>query len=200
MSPIVLQMSKEMHVSRLFSVFRRYGYDGATLTKIAEATGLGKASLYHHFPGGKEEMVTAVLTYTDSWLQDNILQSLRGPGSPIDRLQAMGDRISELYDGGNQPCLLAILQVGSGRDAFHSQVKATLERWIDAIVAILVEAGLPPTVARGRGEDAIILIQGALVASQGLDDPSLFQRIVQALPQTLMEQGKPQSQGTMLPR
>ena len=33
-------------------VFRSHGYEGATLTLIGKATGLGKGSLYHFFPGG----------------------------------------------------------------------------------------------------------------------------------------------------
>ncbi|WP_315889750.1 TetR/AcrR family transcriptional regulator [Kovacikia minuta] len=54
-------MSKQAHVSSLLNLFRQFGYDGVTLSKISQATGLGKASLYHHFPGGKDEMVETVL-------------------------------------------------------------------------------------------------------------------------------------------
>ena len=51
----------EKLIERLTSVFRIYGYEGASLSRIAEATGLQRASLYHRFPGGKEEMAEAVL-------------------------------------------------------------------------------------------------------------------------------------------
>ncbi|TGQ06111.1 helix-turn-helix domain-containing protein, partial [Mesorhizobium sp. M00.F.Ca.ET.217.01.1.1] len=40
-------------------VFREHGYEGASLALIGAATGLGKGSLYHFFPGGKEEMARA---------------------------------------------------------------------------------------------------------------------------------------------
>src|SRR5437762_12723369 len=45
----------------LGEVFRAHGYEGATLALITEATGLGKGSLYHFFPGGKAQMAAAVL-------------------------------------------------------------------------------------------------------------------------------------------
>ena len=45
----------------LTRVFQTYGYDGATLSRISDATGLQRASLYHRFPGGKEEMAKFVL-------------------------------------------------------------------------------------------------------------------------------------------
>ena len=35
-------------------VFRNFGDGGASLIRITEKTGLGKGSLYHFFPGGKE--------------------------------------------------------------------------------------------------------------------------------------------------
>ena len=40
----------------LGEVFRAHGYEGASLTAITAATGLGKGSLYHFFPRGKEQM------------------------------------------------------------------------------------------------------------------------------------------------
>ena len=178
-------MPKEAYISSLFNLFRQHGYDGATLSKIAKATGLGKASLYHHFPGGKDDMVKALLAETESWLTHNILQVLEVPGEPCERLKRMCDRVNDLYQGGNQPCLLAALQVGAARDVFHDSVKAALEKWIGAIARVLIEAGLDDAIARQRGEDAIIAIQGSLMLSQVLDDASPFQRTIQQLPQDL---------------
>ena len=40
-------------------------------------------------------------------------------------------------------------------------------------------------IARERGEDGVIAIQGALILLQGLNDPSPFQRVMQQWPQTL---------------
>ncbi|MCY7320404.1 MAG: TetR/AcrR family transcriptional regulator, partial [Phormidesmis sp. CAN_BIN36] len=70
-------MSKDSAIPELVKVFRQYGYEGATLAKLSEATGLGKASLYHHFPKGKEEMASAVLDYLNRGLQEQILAPLR---------------------------------------------------------------------------------------------------------------------------
>ena len=182
-------MPKETYIPCLFRLFRQYGYDGATLSKISEATGLGKASLYHHFPGGKDEMVEAVLEYSKQWLADQIVSTLRGEGNAQTRLQRMCDRFNELYEGGQQPCLFAILLMGSARDVFHGKVKALLQEWIDAIADVLVEAGMDAKLAQQRGEAAAIAIQGALILSQGLNDPSPFQRTIQCLPDELCRSG-----------
>lgn len=178
-------MPKEAYVSCLLRLFRRYGYDGATLSKISEATGLGKASLYHHFPGGKDEMVKTVLEYIEQWLAKNILPALQGEGDALTRLRRMCDRLNELYEGGKQPCMFAVLSLGSARDVFHDQVKAVMYTWINAIADVLIEAGINHKLAQQRGEDAAIMVQGALILSQSLDNPSVFQRIIERLPEEL---------------
>ncbi|NEQ52560.1 MAG: TetR/AcrR family transcriptional regulator [Leptolyngbya sp. SIO3F4] len=180
-------MARETYLPVLFRLFRHHGYDGVSLAKIAEATGLGKASLYHHFPGGKAEMVRETLAYSGRWMTDNIVGPLQGDGDPLERLRGMCDRISALYEAGEQPCLLASLTMGASRDMFHEAIQARLQMLVDAIAMVLVEAGLDPELAQQRGEDAVVTIQGALILSRGLDDPAPFQRSVAQLPDRLWE-------------
>lgn len=176
---------RDKYLPCLLHLFRQHGYDGATLAKISQATGLGKASLYHHFPGGKDEMVTVVLEFLERCLAQRILQELRAEGDAITRIQRMCVAVSDLYEGGQQPCLFAILLMGSARDLFHESVKRLLNLWIDEMANVLIELGLDETLARQRGEDAVIAIQGALVVAQGLDRVEPFERILQQLPQQL---------------
>ncbi len=74
----------------LGEVFRAHGYEGASLTLITEATGLGKGSLYHLFPGGKEQMAAEVLAEIDTWFEVNIFAPLRE--STIRRARCRHDR------------------------------------------------------------------------------------------------------------
>lgn len=175
-------MPKETYIPCLLGLFRQYGYDGATLSKISEATGLGKASLYHHFPGGKDQMVETVLDYLEKWLGENILPALESEGDAAIRLERMCLRLNELYHGGEQPCMFAILLSGSARDVFHARVKALFQGWIDAIANVLIESGMDAQLARQRGEDAAIAIQGSLILSQAMDDTSVFRRTIEELP------------------
>ena len=179
-------MARETYFPTLFQLFRRHGYDGVSLAKIAAATGLGKASLYHHFPGGKAEMVQETLAYSERWMSTHIVMPLQEDGEPLERLQRMCDRISELYDAGRQPCLLASLTMGTVQDKFHDAVRARLQLLVDAIAAVLIEAGLSRSLAQQRGEDAVMTIQGALILSRGLGEPAPFQRTVAQLPERLL--------------
>jgi AcrR family transcriptional regulator len=179
-------ISRDDAVARLFEVFRDHGYAGASLADLAYATGLGKSSLYHYFPGGKEDMALAVLAYADAWMNEHALAALRGTGTPRVRLQRMLDALDELYAHGESVCLLGTLVLGGSRDRFQKQLHAAFSRWLDAIVAVLNEAGIPRAVARERAEDAIARIEGALILSAGLDDPAPFRRTLRRLAKDLL--------------
>jgi TetR/AcrR family transcriptional regulator, lmrAB and yxaGH operons repressor len=168
-------------VARLLAVFRDDGYDGASLADLSAATGLGKSSLYHHFPGGKEQMAEAVLDRLSGTLQSALLDPLAGPGSPQDRLSAMLDRIDALYCGGRQPCLVGAFALGSRAETFRDRLGSVFAGWIAALAACLVESGQTDSAARLLAERTVALIQGALVLSKATGDTGAFERCLSAL-------------------
>lgn len=184
---IFFLMTKAKHIPKLLQVFRDNGIDGATLSKISKEIGLGKASLYHHFPGGKDEMVEAVLDYLESETEENILQPLRSNEDVQTRFQKMCDGIGNMFDGGKQPCMFAILLMGSERNVFHKKVEMLLRTWIDGIASVLIAEGLDKDLAVERGENAVLMIEGALILSQGLNNFAPFERVIRQLPQQLSQ-------------
>ena len=54
---------REDVIPLLGEVFRTYGFEGASLARISEGTKLGKGSIYHFFPGGKEEFAGLYSVY-----------------------------------------------------------------------------------------------------------------------------------------
>jgi TetR/AcrR family transcriptional regulator, lmrAB and yxaGH operons repressor len=187
-------VSKQVHTPTLLQLFRQYGYEGLTLSKISQSTGLGKASLYHHFPGGKMEMAQAALCEVDRWLDTTILPILldapaSGQNSQvIDKFTLMCIETSRFFNEGQNSCLWAVLMLEQASDElFHSQISLALSRWIEAIVNLLVTAGLDKTPAQQRGEDAMVAIQGALIMTHGLRDLAIFDRVLTQIPQQLCQ-------------
>ncbi|MGL5794178.1 MAG: TetR/AcrR family transcriptional regulator [Waterburya sp.] len=174
-------MSKEKLILQLLELFRRYGYEGATLSKISQFTGLGKDSLYHHFPGGKEDMVNAVLGYSENWLEEKILKPMRAQNNPSDCLNEMCDQVNELYQGGEQCCIFSVLLLGEARGLFQEKIKNSLKLWVEAIAEVLVAAGIEQQIAREQAEDAIAKIQGTLILARSLDDLEPFQRALRQI-------------------
>lgn len=152
--------------------FRQRGYDGATLSVLAEATGLGKPSLYHHFPGGKEDMARAALDMVERGLDDTFLAPLAGDGPAAERLDRMFAALDAYYDSGRMGCLLAVLALQRGEHGLSSRVAGLFRTWIASLAALCRDAGMPD--GEQRAETAIALIQGGLVLAAGLNSPDPF--------------------------
>ncbi len=173
-------------LNRLTEVFRTHGYEGASLSKISDATGLQRASLYHRFPGGKAEMAEAVLNRAGEWLQAHALKPLTESGPHEQRLSRMAQKLDEFYDGGRQSCLLDALSFGVEEGGIRDHQKVAMEAWVEAIATMLRESGLPLRTARERAEDAVIRIEGSLVMARASGDALPFRRTLRSLPQDLL--------------
>ncbi len=180
-------LSRADVVDRLMTVFRHAGYDGTSLAQLSRATGLGKSSLYHYFPNGKDDMLLGVLERLATQLRATLFEPLRGPGTPRKRIDAMIRTLDTFYAHGRESCLLAQIVLGSTRVRFRAPLLAIFTEWIDAIAGVLVEAGLPKMVARHRAEDAVVRIEGALVLAGGVDETQIFSRMLKQLPATLLD-------------
>ncbi len=179
-------LSREEVVARVMSVVRRQGYDGASLTALSKATGLGKSSLYHHFPDGKEDMVGAVIGHLETTLEASVFTPLRAAGDPADRLRAMNGALAAFYDDGREACVLAILGIGDASHRFRPRVQQLFRRWSEAIASAVRDSGQPSAVAQTRAEDALVRIEGALVLARSLGEPAIFGRTLRALPEELL--------------
>lgn len=49
--------TRELALAAASTLLHEYGYLGVSMDAVAERVGVRKASLYHHFPDGKEQMV-----------------------------------------------------------------------------------------------------------------------------------------------
>lgn len=181
------KITDEDLLERLTRVFQDHGFEGASLSRISKATGLEKASLYHRFPGGKDQMAEAVLAHVGQWFVENLLAPLRESGPVAARIRETGRRIQAFYEDGRRSCLLDTLSLRDGSPALHESVSRTYAAWRDSFAAASREAGLAAGLARRRAEEAIIGIHGALVLARATGDTKPFARAVARLPGLLTE-------------
>jgi TetR/AcrR family transcriptional regulator, lmrAB and yxaGH operons repressor len=174
-------------VRKLADVFRRHGYEGASLKLLSQATGLGRSSLYHYFPNGKEDMASAVLSSADTWSLEHLRPILESTAPPSEKARRLADALDAFYDGGRKSCLLELFAIGDARDLFGERVAQRLSGLERLFARVAKEAGASPSDAARRGEDALIDLHGALVVSRGRGDPAPFQRFLKQLPIALTE-------------
>lgn len=165
----------------LAEVFREHGYEGATLSLISTATGLGKGSLYHFFPGGKEEMAAVVLSAIDGWFDANVFAPLETADDPGVAIEAMFNGVSTYFRSGRRTCLVGALALSDARDRFAMAVSRYFERWVVALTDALRRSGHDERHASALAEEVAAGIQGAIVLARALDEPAVFERAISQL-------------------
>jgi len=174
--------SPEHVIAGLAEVFREHGFEGASLAHISKATGLGKGSLYHAFPGGKDDMAAAVLADIDEWFELNVFGPLSDTDLDAPRvLDIMFDACVDYFECGGRVCLVGVFALNATRDTFADAVNGYFRRWEVALHAALRRAGASPAKAKALAEDVLAGIQGGLVLARAFDDNGYFEREVNRL-------------------
>ena len=174
-------------IDKISRIFRRHGYEGATMARLSAATGLEKASLYHRFPGGKDEMVVAAAAAGNAWFVEHVLEPLSQPGDAAALVKRACERLREFYDDGRLPCVLESLSLPAGREELHRALNGSLDGWLEAFTQLARRSGFSRAAARDRAEQAIIEIEGSLVLSRVRGDSGPFLRTIRKLPKILTE-------------
>lgn len=178
--------SKEDALNRLLETFREQGFDGSSLADLSAATGLGRSSLYHYFPGGKADMARQVLEHLEAGLEKQLFDPLKSPATPQKKLDTMLDVLDAFYEGGRRACLLERLCASVDRKEFKRPLAGVFAKWVDAVEALCREAGVGKVAARARAEDLVIRIEGALVVCAGMGEPKIFTRTLRDIRSSLL--------------
>ena len=100
------QSSRDRILDSAETLFARRGYTGVGLSEIAEACGLGKSSLFHHFRN-KPQLYAAVTTRILRRIEERLVRSLAAGGDPVCRLERWLDDLTDLL--GEHPTYARVL-------------------------------------------------------------------------------------------
>ena len=84
------QPSRDKILDVAEALFARRGFAGVGLSEVAEGTGLGKSSLFHHFRS-KAQLYAAVIGRILALIETTLLRALAGGGDPMARLDRLMD-------------------------------------------------------------------------------------------------------------
>ncbi|MBP0598180.1 TetR/AcrR family transcriptional regulator [Herbaspirillum sp. LeCh32-8] len=179
-------LSREEVAQILLAEFRRSGYEGASLSTLSAATGLGKSSLYHYFPNGKVDMGRAAMEVVGHWMREKIIPLLTSDAEPEKRLKRYFAAMSDFYAKGTLPCLTDLFTIGEAAGYFQQQFKQNIGNTIKLIAAVLEDAGFSAAEAARRAEDGLVMMHGALVVSRAQGSTAVFARVVRGIPDMLL--------------
>lgn len=148
-------------------LFRRYGYTGTGLKQIVTAANAPFGSIYHHFPGGKEEIGEAVIRRSGQMyleLFETIFDAAPDALTGIDDFFAGAAEVLRQTDYVDAcPVATVALEVASSNETLRVATADVFESWIGGVVPRLVRAGIDPTTARRLALFLIAALEGAFV-------------------------------------
>ena len=171
-------------VALVAEVFRELGYEGASMSNITARTKLSKGSLYHFFPGGKEQMAAEIIAHIDAWFVVDMFKPLE-EGEPRAAIRNMWETADRYFRSGRRICLIGAFALDETRDRFANAIRGYFHRWIEALAGALTRAGLISIEAQALAEEAVVGIQGALMLARALGDETVFGRTLERLKQRL---------------
>jgi AcrR family transcriptional regulator len=156
-------------------MFRRNGYTGTGVKQVAAAAGAQLGSIYHFFPGGKEQLVEEVIRTSGPLYGDlvyAILDPYEDPVTAITDAFALAARDLEDSDYADAcPIATIALEVASTNDRLRQATADVFTDWIDRGTGLFVRHGLDEPTARRLAISMISALEGAFVLSRALRDP-----------------------------
>jgi TetR/AcrR family transcriptional repressor of lmrAB and yxaGH operons len=174
-------------VSKLAELFYEFGFDGTSLKRIEERTGLGRASLYNYFPGGKVEMARSVLLMVVQWGVEFPTRVLKDqPDAPDQRLAQLVSSLEAVHQRPSHLTLSNAFCVGEAKVHYAEQVEFLYHHMCTAMAEVMQACGVPAQTALRRAWEFRIVWEGVLVCTRVLGDQSMHRALMRQMPAYLL--------------
>jgi TetR/AcrR family transcriptional regulator, lmrAB and yxaGH operons repressor len=159
------------------------GVEGTSFAEVLDATNSPRGSVYHHFPGGKSELVHAALDLVSSRALA-VMESRRGSSAEAIVKQFL-DLWRQLLDGSDLTAGCAVLAVtvaGSDIDLLD-HAGSIFRDWTAHLAGLLVVGGVGETSAPQLATMVIAATEGAVALCRAERSREPFDLVDKALMQ-----------------
>lgn len=153
---------------KAYELFRKHGYHAASLNDLAECCGIRKASLYHYFKQGKQQIMEEVLGYVINYTRERLINTSTDTSrSPRQRMQRIGEKMLKFYQFQTGGCVMGniLLETAQNNKAFHPYFEEFFNAWEDAFFNIL-QHQYEEKIARKKARRYVREFQGAIMMMQ----------------------------------
>jgi TetR/AcrR family transcriptional regulator, lmrAB and yxaGH operons repressor len=162
--------SRERLLDSAVDLLQRQGYHGTGLNELLERSGAPRGSLYHHFPGGKEQIAAEAVARAGAQVSAAIEHLLRAKPSVADAVAALAGLLAAGLEASDFergcPVATTALEVTPRSEPIRAAVEASFERWLAPLRERLEASGFDPEEAAQRADLVIAALEGALILAR----------------------------------
>jgi AcrR family transcriptional regulator len=151
-------------------LFRRQGYAGTGLKQIATESSAPFGSLYHFFPGGKEQLADEVLRVGGRFFLA-LYEAIAGEAPDLtsavrDFFAGAGETLEATGYADACPIATVAGEIASTHEVLREATADVFESWLAALAEDAVDAGMPADRARPLALSVLALLEGAFLLSR----------------------------------
>jgi AcrR family transcriptional regulator len=170
--------TRQRMLGAALEVMRERGAAGVTVDEVLARSGAPRGSVYHHFPGGRAQLIDETLTYAGESFA-GMLERAAGNGSDavLTRLVAFWDRVLEDSDfRAGCPIVPTAGEAGPENADRARKAALILDGWRRTLAATFESEGWPTADADALATTVLSSISGAVAMCRAMraTDP-LFQ-------------------------
>lgn len=148
-------------------LFRRQGYHATSLKQISEAAPATIGSIYHFFPGGKEELGVAVIETTGAVYRDLFVAIASAAASPSDAYVDFFAGAAAVLEETDfiDPCPIGTIarEVANTSEPLRQAAERVFDSWTAAAREHLEKAGVPERHADELASLFVATVEGMFV-------------------------------------
>jgi AcrR family transcriptional regulator len=161
-------------------LLQQRGYGATSIKHITAAAPATVGSIYHFFPGGKTELVAAVVVESAAAYQQLFELITAEADDPADAVAHFFDRAADalVESGFVDICPIGTLaaEVASVDDHLRRVTADAFESWRTAARALLLAGGLEPAEAAALATTVIALVEGSFVLARAQRDADIVRQ------------------------
>ncbi len=162
-------------------ILGRRGLHATAFSEVLALTGASRGSIYHHFPGGKSELVEAVVD-DYSTRRDDALRALHGQSAVAVVEGALAVWRAELIRNDCESgCPIAAITIAADSSRLLERCGEAFQLWHDTIVAALQASGCAAPRAHSFATLLVASIQGAIVLARAEGGPASFDAVAEQM-------------------
>jgi TetR/AcrR family transcriptional regulator, lmrAB and yxaGH operons repressor len=142
------------------------GLQRTSFSEVLKASSAPRGSLYHHFPGGKDELVLDALQLAGEWAMQSLGLSAGRPAPDIARAFIDLWRFLLTRSDFGSGCAVAAVTVAAETPALLDRSAAVFQGWRSRIAALLAEGGIPGDRAQTLATTLIAGCEGAVILAR----------------------------------
>jgi AcrR family transcriptional regulator len=178
--------TRDRIVDAAAELLRERGYAGTGLKAISEKAPAPFGSLYHFFPGGKEELAAAALRHAAGGYARQVDAVLNEAGDDLVAAVRLGfDRAAQLLVETDYadacPIATVALEVASTNELLREVTANIFEGWLRGLEARFAAGGLDAAAARAFATLFLAALEGGFLLSRSAQDPAPMRIIGQAV-------------------